>query len=322
MILAILEHQNGVFPETSLEALTAARELARATNDSVEVVLIGSQSKILLSHLKGCAKALVVEDAKLDHYVPEAYAKIVAETIQKRSPKIVLAAGTDLGNDWMSRVAVRLDLGLATGCAEFRADGAALKVTRFNWGGSLLEEAELLSSPKLVTVQPHAVIKKSGEGADPAIESLSVALSEKDFRIQIKQVLASEKKGITLQDAKVVVGGGRGMGAAENFKMLEELASLLNGAVGGSRVATNNGWRPHSDQIGQTGQIIAPDLYIACGISGAIQHMVGCKASKKILIINKDSEAPIFQRADYGVIGDALQIIPALITELKKAKGM
>jgi electron transfer flavoprotein alpha subunit len=322
MILIVLEQHKGILPDTSLETLTAARELAKATNDTVEALVIGSQAKNLVSQLKGCAKVLIADDQKLDAYAPEAYAKIVTETIQKRSPKFVLAAGTDIGNDWLARVAVRLDLGLATGCAELKAEGSALKVTRFNWGGSLLEEAELLSSPKLLTVQPHAVSKKPGEGAEPAIEMLNVTLSEKDFRVQVKQVLASEKKGITLQDAKVVVGGGRGMGAAENFKLLEELASLLNGAVGGSRVATNNGWRPHSDQIGQTGQIIAPDLYIACGISGAIQHMVGCKASKKILVINKDNEAPIFQRADYGVVGDALQIIPALIAEVKKAKGM
>jgi len=322
MILAVLEQTKGALPESSLEALTAARELAKAANDQVEALLVGSQAKSLVSHLKGCAKALLVEDAKLDTYVPEAYAKIVAETVQKRSPKAIIAAGTDVGNDWMSRVAVRLDLGLATGCTEFKLEGDNLRVMRFNWGGSLLEEAELRSSPKLVTVQPHAIPNKPGDGAEPATETLSVALNEKDFRVQLKQVLASEKKGITLQEAKIVIGGGRGMGAGENFKMLEELAGLLNGAVGGSRVATNNGWRPHSDQIGQTGQIIAPDLYIACGISGAIQHMVGCKASKKILVVNKDSEAPIFQRADYGVVGDALQVIPALIAEVKKAKGL
>lgn len=322
MILSILEQRTGELPETSLEALTAARELAQATNNPLEALLIGRHTKHLLSQLKGCAKALLVEDPKLDSYVPEAHAKIAAEIIQKRSPKMVVASGTDLGNDWLSRVAARLDLGLASGCTEFKLESTVLRVTRFNWGGSLFEEAELLSTPKLITVQPHAVTKKDGEGPEPAMETVSVALTERDFRIQVKQLLASEKKGITLQDAKVVIGGGRGMGAAENFKMLEELAGLMNGAVGGSRVATNNGWRPHSDQIGQTGQIIAPDLYIACGISGAIQHMVGCKASKRILVINKDPEAPIFQRADFGVVGDALQVIPALIAEVKKAKGL
>jgi electron transfer flavoprotein alpha subunit len=161
------------------------------------------------------------------------------------------------------------------------------------------------------------------DGHTPTVEALPVALSEKDFRVRMKELIPSEKKGISLTDAKVVIGGGRGMGSAEAFKMLEELASLLhNAAVGATRVATNNGWRPHSDQIGQTGAQIAPDLYIACGISGAIQHMVGCKNSKKILAINKDPEAPIFQRADYGVIGDLHQVVPALVAELKRLKGV
>lgn len=323
MILAILETVKHVLSEVSLETLTAARAIAQKTNDSVTALLIGKGVQALAPTLRGVQTVLVAEDQRLESYVPEAFAKIVSDAITQKSPKIVLAPGTDSGNDLMARVAARLNLGLATNCTEFSVENGILKrVTRLNWGGSLLEEVEILSSPMLLTLAPHAIAAQSADGTAPTTETLSIALSEKEFRVRVRELIPSEKKGISLTDAKIVIGGGRGMGSAEAFKMLEELAGLLgNAAVGATRVATNNNWRPHSDQIGQTGTQIAPDLYIACGISGAIQHMVGCKNSKKILAINKDPEAPIFQRADYGVIGDLHQIVPALIAELKRLKG-
>ncbi|MCS7197980.1 MAG: electron transfer flavoprotein subunit alpha/FixB family protein [Candidatus Bipolaricaulota bacterium] len=323
MILAILETTKGALTETSLETVTAARDLAHKSNYSVTALLMGKGVSALAPTLKGIQTVLVAEDSRLEGYLPDALAGIAAHAIRQKSPKIVLAPGTETGNDLMARVAARLNLGLATNCVEFFVEGGSLKrVTRSNWGGSLLEEVEILSSPALLTLAPHALAAQSADGAAPVVESFSVTLSEKDLRVWMKELIPTEKKGISLTDAKVVIGGGRGMGSAEAFKMLEELASLLhNAAVGATRVATNNNWRPHSDQIGQTGVQIAPDLYIACGISGAIQHMVGCKNSKKILAINKDPEAPIFQRADYGVIGDLHQIVPALIAELKKLKG-
>lgn len=323
MILALVETVKGSFSETSWEVVTAARDLAHKSNDSVTALLMGKGVKTLAPALKGVHTVLVADDNRLDGYASEALAKIAAEVIAQRSPKIVLAPGTETGNDLMARVAARLNLGLATNCTEFLVEGGSLqRVTRSNWGGSLLEEVEILSSPVLLTLAPHAIAAQSADGAAPTVEMLPVTVSERDFRVRMKELIPTEKKGISLTDAKIVIGGGRGMGSAEAFKMLEELASLLhNAAVGATRVATNNNWRPHSDQIGQTGVQIAPDLYIACGISGAIQHMVGCKNSKKILAINKDPEAPIFQRADYGVIGDLHQIVPALIAELKKLKG-
>jgi electron transfer flavoprotein alpha subunit len=338
MILAIVEISKNALTEASWEVLTAARDLAQKANDSVTALLIGRGVRALAPTLKGVRAALVAEDPQLDSYVPEAFAKIVSEAITQKSPQIVLAPGTETGNDLMARVAARLNLGLATNCTEFHLTLALsvngegrgevegqgeVRVTRSNWGGSLLEEVEILSKPILLTLQPHAIPAQAAAGAEPTIEALSPTLTAKEFRVRVKEILRSEKKGISLTEAKIVIGGGRGMGSAEAFKMLEELAGLLgNAAVGATRVATNNNWRPHSDQIGQTGTQIAPDLYIACGISGAIQHMVGCKNSKKILAINKDAEAPIFQRADYGVIGDLHQIVPALIAELKRVKGI
>lgn len=323
MILAILEIVKGSLTEASWETVTAARDLARKSNDSVAALLVGKGVSALAPTLKGIHTVLVAEDPRLEGYLPDALAEITAHTIRQKSPKIALAPGTETGNDLMARVAARLNLGLATNCLEFSVEGGSLKkVTRSNWGGSLLEEVEILSSPILLTLAPHAIAAQSADGTAPTVEALSLTLTEKALRVRMKELIPTEKKGISLTDAKIVIGGGRGMGSAEAFKMLEELASLLhNAAVGATRVATNNNWRPHSDQIGQTGAQIAPDLYIACGISGAIQHMVGCKNSKKILVINKDPEAPIFQRADYGVIGDLHQVVPALIAELKKLKG-
>lgn len=318
MILAILEIHNKTLSEASLETVTAAHDMAHKTNDTVAVLLTGKGARALAP--KGVQRAFIAEE--LDGSLPDAFAKVVAATVAKESPQIVLAPGSDRGNDLMARVAARLNLGFVSNCTEFFFENGALKrVTRSNWGGSLLEDLELLSTPFLLTLQPHAVTAKPLDGAEPTLEALAVTLNEKDLRVRVKEIIPTEKKGISLTDAQVVIGGGRGMGSGEAFKMLEELASLLNNAaVGATRVATNNNWRPHSDQIGQTGAQIAPDLYIACGISGAIQHMVGCKSSKKILAINKDAEAPIFQRADYGVIGDLHQIVPALIAELKRVK--
>ncbi|MCS6903273.1 MAG: electron transfer flavoprotein subunit alpha/FixB family protein [Candidatus Bipolaricaulota bacterium] len=323
MIFVLVETANQKLTESSWETLTAARDLAQKLSDTTEALLIGSSVRALAPTLKGLRSVSVVEDPRLAGYIPEAFAKIAAEAIQKKRPTVVLAPGTEMGNDWLARVAARLDLSLATGCTEFFIENGALKgVTRTNWGGSLLEETEILSTPKLLTLQPHAVAAQPLAGAEPSVEALAVTLEDRDFRVRLKELVRKEKTGISLTEAKVVVGGGRGLGSAEAFKMLEELASLLNNAaVGATRVATSNNWRPHSDQIGQTGTQIAPDLYIAVGVSGAIQHMVGCKNSKKILAINKDPDAPIFQRADYGVIGDLHQIVPALIAEIKRLKG-
>jgi electron transfer flavoprotein alpha subunit len=181
-----------------------------------------------------------------------------------------------------------------------------------------LEEATLSGSIKLLTVAPNSITPEENPAPGSCqIETFQPRLEDKVFRVQLTERIETAGDKVSLAEARVVVGGGRGVGSAEGFASLEELADILGGAVGGSRVVTNLGWRPHSDQIGQTGTRIGPDLYIACGISGAIQHMVGCKGAKYILAINKDSEAPIMQKADYAVIGDLHEVVPALIKELK-----
>ncbi len=231
----------------------------------------------------------------------------------------MLAAGSDRGQEVLAHAAVRLDAPMAANCIAAEP-GDPWLVTRQRWGGSLLEEARLHGSVRLLTVAPHGV------AAEPAAQSAEAAVVRGDARARatrtsgckVSRREAPAAGTVQLGDARVVVGGGRGVGSAEGFAALEELAGLLGGAVGGSRVVTNLGWRPHSDQIGQTGARIAPDLYIACGVSGAIQHMVGCKAAKRILAINKDPQAPIVARADYAVIGDLAEILPAVVAELKR----
>jgi electron transfer flavoprotein alpha subunit len=228
----------------------------------------------------------------------------------------VVAAGTERGNEVLAHVGARRDLPFAANC--IAVDGAT--VTRVRWGGSLLEEARIHSPLPLLSVAPHAVPAAEGAGS-PAVETFTPAFSDSDLVVQVTDHVDEVASGISLAEAKVVVSGGRGVGSADGFGMLEELAGLLEAAVGCSRVVTSAGWRPHTDQVGQTGTKVAPDLYIACGISGATQHIAGCKGAKKILAINTDAEAPILASADYAVIGDLTEIVPAITAELRKARS-
>jgi len=202
------------------------------------------------------------------------------------------------------------------------ATGDGWLVTRQRWGGSLLEEARLEGAVKLLSVAPHALAAAEAEAPGEAVlRVLTPALTDADLRVRVTGRIEPTRGGVSLTEARVVVSGGRGVGSAEGFAVLEELAQLLDAAVGCSRVATSLGWRPHADQVGQTGTRVAPDLYIACGVSGAIQHLVGCKGAKRILAINTDPEAPMMARADYAIIGDLKTVIPALIAEIRKARS-
>jgi electron transfer flavoprotein alpha subunit len=251
-----------------------------------------------------------------DGYSPDAWGTALAGVTGDRRASVVVGPGTERGNEVLAHVAAMLDLPMAANCTS-ATSGDPLTLTRIRWGGSLLEEARLHGSPALLTVAPHAV------AADPAAESdvvelLSVA---PDGGVRVSERVETTTAGVSLADADVVVSGGRGVGSAEGFAVIEELAALLGAAVGCSRAVTSAGWRPHTDQVGQTGTKISPSLYIACGISGATQHMAGCKGAKKLMAINPDNEASIFASADYAVIGDLHEVVPAISAEIRKTRG-
>ena len=324
MILGLIEHDRGKLNELSLEMLTFGRRLARQLNVPLQAILIGEAARPLADRLKahGVSTVHLARHDRLDDYAPEAWAQCVVEIINTVGPHVVMAAGSDRGGEVMAHVAARMTLPLAANCTDAQAQpGDPFVVTRLRWGGSLLEEARLKGAVKLLTVAPHAIAAEEAPAAsEPTIHAFTPALSEKDFRVRVTGRVEAAAGKVALAEAKVVVGGGRGVGSAGGFKALEELAELLGGAVGCSRAVTSLGWRPHADQVGQTGTRIAPEIYIACGVSGAIQHMVGAKGAKRILAINTDPEAPIVARADYAVIGDLHDVVPALSAEIRKRK--
>jgi electron transfer flavoprotein alpha subunit len=250
----------------------------------------------------GDARAVTIDGA----YQPAAWAKaLAAETAEA-----IVAAGSDRGNELLAHVAAILDVPFAANVTAIDGD----VVTRVRWGGSLLEEARLHGAPKIFTVAPH--VHPAAEIGDA--ETLAAA---DDGSPKALERVEESSGGVSLRDAKVVVSGGRGVGSSEGFAIIEELAGLLGAAVGCSRVVTSAGWRPHADQVGQTGTKISADLYIACGISGATQHIAGAKGAKKILAINTDPEAPILASADYALIGDLHEVVPAISAELRKVRG-
>jgi electron transfer flavoprotein alpha subunit len=317
-VLVFVEHADGVLDELSAQALTLARGLGE---DGCEAVAVGPAAEPLADQV-GRFGVETLHVAELDGpYAPAAWAAAIAELARRLDPAAVAAAGSERGNEVLARVAARLDLPFAANCVEVTLGDPAV-VTRTRWGGSLLEEARVHGSPALLTVQPHAVqAAEAPTAAAAAVERFAPAVSEADALVRVVDRVEAAAGGVSLAEAKVVVSGGRGVGSTEGFAIVEELAGLLGGAVGCSRAVTMAGWRPHTDQVGQTGTKISPDVYIPCGISGATQHMAGCKGAKTIIAINADAEAPILASADYAVIGDLHEIVPAISAEIRKVRG-
>jgi electron transfer flavoprotein alpha subunit len=310
-VLVLVEHTEGKASDPSLQALT----LARSFGQPVHALLVGGAAD-LTQH--GVAAVHVAEHVALGAFVPEAWASILGELADRLEANAVFAAGTERGNEVMARLAARTGLPLASNCTVV-SPGPPVTLTRLRWGGSLLEEARLHSPRALITVAPHVVpIVQEPSPAD--VERFAPELSAQDLLVRVVEHVAAPGGGVSLTEAKVVVSGGRGVGSKEGFAIIEELAGLLDAAVGCSRAVTSAGWRPHTDQVGQTGTKIAPEVYIACGISGATQHMAGCKGAKRILAINSDAQAPIMLSADYAVVGDLKEIVPAISAEIRKLR--
>jgi electron transfer flavoprotein alpha subunit len=253
-----------------------------------------------------------------EDYAPAAWAQTLVELAQERGATAVVGPGTDRGNEVLAHVAAKLDQPMSANCMSVTA-GEPATVIRMRWGGSLLEEAQVHGAPLLLTVAPHAVAATPASDVD--VVAVSGSASDADRVVRVTETVPASSAGVSLADADVVVSGGRGVGSSEGFSVIEELAALLGGAVGCSRAVTSAGWRSHSDQVGQTGTKISPEIYIACGISGATQHMAGCKGAKRLLAINPDGDASIFASADYAVIGDLHEVVPAISAEIRKVRG-
>ncbi len=321
MLLVVLEHDHGELAEAAREALTFGRSLAEKMDEDLEAALIGADDEALVTEA-GSYGAEVVHTCVhgvLSDYGPDAYGAAVAQMVTELEPSAVLACGSDRGNEVMAQAAARLDAPFVANCVDV-TPGYPWTVTRVQWGGSLLEDSSLEADVALLTCGLHAVAAQPGDSVDASAEAFDADLDD-SHRVTVVKDRTVQEAGVTLPTAPVVCGGGRGVGSAEGFAQLEELAELLGGRVGCSRAVTNLGWRPHSDQVGQTGTRIAPEIYIASGISGAIQHWVGAMASKHILAINIDREANMVVKADWAVIADLHEVIPAITAEIRRRKG-
>jgi electron transfer flavoprotein alpha subunit len=328
-ILVPIELVDGAPDRLSAEALGFAAGLQRSIGGELHAVVVAGPADV--DAFVAAAAALggfgvstvhVAGSERLSDYAPAAWAAAVAGVVAGGSYTAVVAPGGERSTEVLAHLAARLGRPMAANVVSVEP-GDRCKIVRQRWAGSLLEEAWLDGEPILLTLAPHAVAAAEAATSAPpaAVVRVEPTIADADVRARVVGHDVSEADRVSLPDAKVVVGGGRGMGSPEAFDMLDELAGLLGAAVGVSRVATSLGWRPHAQQIGQTGTRIAPDLYIACGISGAIQHIVGAKAAKRILVINTDRDAPIFRRASYAVVGDVHTVVPAITAEIRRVRG-
>lgn len=268
----------------------------------------------------GADTVFLADDPSLALFHPDYYRQILLNAVKKLAPSIVLMPATSTGKDLAPRIAVHLDTGVASECVQLSLENSELVATRPAYAGKVLLKVKVNGTPKIATLRPNAfTAKEASPPRNPSLESLT--FEKPDTRMVVREFVTLGSKKTDLTEASVIVSGGRGMGGPENYKILEELAEVIGGVVGASRASVDAGWRPHSDQVGQTGRTVSPTLYIACGISGAIQHRVGMFNSKVIVAINKDPDAPIFSFADYGIVGDVFEVIPALTRELKKFYG-
>jgi electron transfer flavoprotein alpha subunit len=320
-VLVFAESRGGELRRAAFEALTAARSLA--DGGEVHAILfgppgVGARAGELAKY--GASKVFVVEHAGFAHYAPETLAATIAAKVTSGGYRATVFTASVHGKDLAPRVAAKLRVPLATDVISAKWEGDSLVAEKPGYTGKVIATVVLSAAPVIVSVRPGAFVAAESP-ATGAVENLSPAGDPAADRVRVTQTLAGDTAKLDLGEAPVIIAGGRGLKEAKNFSLLEDLAGAFgNAAVGATRAVTDDGWRPHADQIGQTGRLVSPDLYIAVGISGAIQHLAGMRTSRTIVAINRDKEAPIFKIADYGVVGDALEIVPALTQAVRAAK--
>ncbi len=319
-ILVYFEERNGQVRKPSFEAIEAARSIGAHTITAV--VVTSNAAGILSDAVKtsGASKVYVIENANFANYSSKAAAKAVAEVAKQCGANIVIIPATGRGKDLAPRVAVRLEAGYVPDVTLFSTVGDKIAATHPVYAGKANAQVEVTTAVKVFSTRPNLWKAPKEPSADAVIENVALSLSDADFADRTKELTLSQGK-IDVAEADIIVSGGRGMKGPENWGLIENLASALHAATGASRAVVDAGWRPHSEQVGQTGKTVSPTLYVAVGVSGAIQHLAGMSSSKTIVAINKDANAPIFAVADYGIVGDAFEILPAMTEEVKKIKN-
>lgn len=316
-VFAIAEQQEGVFRKVTYEAVSEGRRIADSLGCELNALVLGNNVENISKELEqfGADRIIVAENPSLHEYLPDAYVNVIADVVNKETPDVVILGASTQGKDIAARLSARLDAPLAMDCVAIRFEENDLIATRFMYGGKILADIVLDGKPKIFTIRPNAmtIAKAGGTGS---IEKFDADTGTTVMKFIEKHL---ETGKVELTEADTVVSGGRGMGGPD-FTVIEELAQLLGGAVGASRSAVDEGWRSASDQVGQTGKVVSPNLYIACGISGAIQHLAGMSSSKVVVAINKDPEAPIFSKADYGIQGNLFEVVPLISEEVRKLK--
>lgn len=322
-VMVYIEQRNRTIQNVSLELLGKGRELANKLEERLIAVVLGYNTKELANELihYGADEVITVDDKMLDIFVTEPYTKALVEVINHKKPEIVLVGATTIGRDLAPRVSARIHTGLTADCTSLDIDDETrnLLMTRPAFGGNIMATIVCPDhKPQMSTVRP-GVMKKLEKNTflTGDIEEFKVSFEEKDMNVEVLEYVKETSKKINIEDANILISAGRGVGGAENMDPLYELAEVLDGEVSGSRAVIDAGWLKKERQVGQTGKTVRPDLYFACGISGAIQHVAGMEESELIIAINKNHQAPIFEVADIGIVGDVNKVIPALVEELK-----
>ncbi|TAK55185.1 MAG: electron transfer flavoprotein subunit alpha/FixB family protein [Bacteroidetes bacterium] len=321
-VLAFAEQREGKFKKVAFEVTQAARTVADKLGAELVALVVGTSSSAIAPALGGygATRVIAVDDARLQLYSTTAYSKVIAEIAQKEQASVLFLPASQMGKDIAARIAVKLDAGIAADCTALNVENGNIVATRPVFAGKAFLDVTISSPVKIFTLRPNVFTASASNGAPASVETAAVSLSDADFSVKSIAVKVAEGRP-DLTEASIIVSGGRGMKAPEHFNLIEQLADTLGGAVGASRAVVDAGWRPHDEQVGQTGKTVSPSLYIACGISGAIQHLAGMSSSKCIVAINKDKDAPIFQVADYGIVGDVFDVLPKLTETCKAALG-